>query len=835
MLSASLAQPAVAIPVRHNSVEDDKKAWQAASLLNISDETKELLSLQNSANKGEFLSEDSRARRRALRALVLRRALFGALSVRIACNKIVRELTYTYDLMRKEQRKNDDINAVFNLLNFIQFGTLYSLEGRLELEGRFKTSAILTGVSGGTGILLPTTDILYGKISKARKVKPPEAFASLVSGDAVNTMQLPDIIDRYMDSPEPGSRVSRRNKMHSEWKERYNTDVMTNDALLSLIDGKGKSARELNSRIVHLWSLHTFVQSFDYELVALLDLTAPQEDTGGKPFANSRPPLDSTGKQLRAAIPSLQTGGLACAKLLGIDQELAELVELRSSGNDGTRVEELETIVLHEILAASLQMRSAVDRIYEEMNYAYDVVLLQLLNSRSRKLQKVFEANFIQTGTTASTASLLYLKDHTKTANELFLISNSIGLALTTLALHLTKGGNRKVDTPPNSLAEFFQLSTDKRHKLSPLVIAFLDSPDPHSEKGLTHRQELLNIWARKKVATVDISKPKVKERLASMPDIESDNIKLVRNRITLLDSLRIQLQLMDEELLELLTATSTRANNDTSSGEKTASIEGDRTFRNTAQLLKVDKQTAAWSSLRKNVDSTNPNLTPLYLSLTRAALTGMLEVQATSNNVELDIVNEQTALDSLARKRDLAIELTNIANFYQIGILGVITDGPLGLSSRPKNQTYAQRLQIIEGLTAVGLASTAFLMRKGGIRGQAPQPNMLGTIFDLQSPADNKYTPIVLDYLDLKTTIGAESVTRKEQLIRYWQQSNVLTIGNVANPKKAQKVSAYGKNHHRWNENIKLIRNRVTMLYDLRSIVNIIDEDLALFLKTLG
>ena len=388
--------PATAIPISGQYSKDvDGLARQAANILGVETQLARLETLdrQNNSYSHEALQ---------LRTLLYQRVMGGSLDVRNACNSIERELVYTYALMKREQKKQQNVSDVFNLLNFTQFGTLYTLEARSRLHGQFNQSAILTGVAAGMGILLPTMNILYGKLAKTRKVAPPDSFNHIVTGCPVNQIRFPSSVEKFLDSKLPQSSETRRDMLYNVWNKRFGTRARANDALMSLVDGKRKSIGDLNNRIVHLWALHTFVQDFDFSILSLTRKVVPPAPPPHTDGHIDSPPL-TLGESERQAI-----------QLMGIEKEVYELAALQQNTILPPHGKALEMFVLGKCLVSSLEMRAASDRVYEELNYAYDVALAELEMRRGKALQKNFEANFIQINTFGAIACLLYLKDQTK-------------------------------------------------------------------------------------------------------------------------------------------------------------------------------------------------------------------------------------------------------------------------------------------------------------------------------------------------------------------------------------------------------------------------------------
>ena len=246
--------------------KDTLHALQAADILGIRQEVEQLLKVPATATGKSLL----------LKAKVFARILSGVSQVKVACNSVERELVYTYDVLQKEQQRLDDVDAIFNLLNFAQFATFYSMEGFARLNGDFYTSNHLTSVSAGLSSGIPTVGIVAKKFIKV-EAAPSEGYKHIVSGDAVNRMRFPKYVEKFLNSRAPGSSFTRREQMNSVWSERYGTNGLARDALFSLLDEKRKNSIYLNNRIVHLWSIHTFIQDFDYELLSLLKMVRRAE------------------------------------------------------------------------------------------------------------------------------------------------------------------------------------------------------------------------------------------------------------------------------------------------------------------------------------------------------------------------------------------------------------------------------------------------------------------------------------------------------------------------------------------------------------------------------
>ncbi len=783
IICVMLLQPALCagavIPNDPPLIRIDAEIFQTADLIGVRQEAEQILAAGSSMPN----SDVDRLQLRHDRALVLRKIFLAILQVEEAKNRLETEMSYAYDLSAKHQRKSDTVNQFFNVANFMQFGVLYTIEPFLRIHHRFTESATLTCIGAGLGMLLPVLNIAYNKFDRVSNMAPPAFLEPFLDGKPVDGSNLPPLITKYLATCAPGTTVSRREALNAIWKQRYRADLEKKETLAGIDDGKSKSPFVLKSRIILLWSMYTAVQGLDKDLLNLLNKLRNGHE------------VNSQSAGLKMA--KLGGGADEAARLLHLEPLLAEL----NSVNTGSeRKTELQITLMETILAGYLDMHTAGDACQEELNYQYDVVLAQMTARRGKFLQKTYEANFIQSGVLGACAGERYLSHHGKTGNELFIVSNSLGIAITTISLLATHGGWRKNERGPNSLADFFELRTSA---FSPLVQNFLNSESPQRNDGLTRRHRLLEIWKKQVAAGVDLKKSNNQAKLGSMPGSKWDTINLVVNRIALLTSLREQFSEFDGELRDLLV----RGWPDNSVAETSSanSIKLGKSAGAAAKLLRVEGLVD---------DALGANNESAKILITRKVLQGFLDTDADAGVISYEILKESQVVDRMSRQRDLAIQLTNILNFYQIGILGVTSDS-MGLSKNKNVVLAGNRLNIVSGYLISCLALTALVERHGGLRPEKASPNALSTAFGAKSEYVN-LSPLMVNYLNTVSPISVSQLTRREELIRYWSESKILTM-SVKKESNIEKLSAEGKKHHWWDENIKLIHNRIAMLYDLR------------------
>ena len=785
-----------------------KDALQAAEILGVKDE---VLRLHELHNQGVKSGEEELT----LRALVLRKLLLGFLEVRKACNKTEVELAYTYDVMQKEQKKNQRINEFLNLFNFAQLSVLYTLEPRSRIHKQFTQSGIMTAVSAGVGTSVSTLGALYNKFHRTGDLSPPKFMAPFLTGGPVNGIGLSPIVDRYLDLSEPNSTVSRRQEMYDMWKKRYGIDIAKNPTVCAINDGKHKNPGILPTRLLLLWSVHTYVQDFDADLLSLLNLVRSTD-----------PSLSKSKMDLKAL--GLSKGAEEAAQLLRVENQVAELIRTKNDSAVSFRRLELETELLEGVLSGMFEIRLAADKVDEELNYAFDVVLNSLLTRRGKALQLTYEANFIQNGVFGSTAGWCYLNRYSKAGNLMFVISSGIGNVLSGLALMEMHGGWRKIDTGPNSLAAF--LNMGEAYKFSPMVSEFLSGPAPDSPIGQARKDYLYDIWKKFKVSNMSLDNQKNRDKLAAMPSVKYDTIKIVTNRISLLQSLKAGLEEFDTQMFQLMKQTEATPANSTS---RIADSADEGLSKSAAELAHLLDVRAPLDRVRSGASSAEK--LQMQALITRRVVEAQLDVRRSVDELDKEIAIEQQVLDKLTRQRDMAIAIANNANFFQLNTLTYLTDGVLGLSDVKYHQLYADRLNEVSGFMVGGFALLSVFCQHGGLRTSKAPQNMLGSAFGLNNSAEaTKLSPLILTYFNSISPESTSGMTRRSELTSYWKHAHLLST-NMEKKSSIERLAANGRAHHFWSENIKTLTNRIYALYDLRAQIDTMDVGLADLLRAAG
>jgi len=202
-----------------------------------------------------------------LRWRIIRKILAAIVQVQTMENRIESDVAYTYDWLAREERKVNQVNQLFNVANFLQFGVLYTIEPYLRINKKFENSATLTCTGACLGILLPVSNIMYNKFHRPKdwKCRPYSPAPSITD----RLVQQPATVCRALHADaQQGSSVDREEELKALWKQRYHVDFNKPESL-GCQHGKPKGLSVLNRRIVLLWSLFTAVQDLDEDLLVL--------------------------------------------------------------------------------------------------------------------------------------------------------------------------------------------------------------------------------------------------------------------------------------------------------------------------------------------------------------------------------------------------------------------------------------------------------------------------------------------------------------------------------------------------------------------------------------
>ncbi len=174
--------PALSADATNGALTPD--AAQATDILGIRQDAEQIISLRSGASSGS-----DRHQLNNYRALVVRRVLEADLQTQAAESQLEFEIAYTYDAIVREQRKENNVNQLFNVANFTQSGTLGIIGPCADLRNEFTTESVCGLVGAGVGIILPVVGIVYAKYAKASHLTPPTFMSPYLNGKAVDGFQ----------------------------------------------------------------------------------------------------------------------------------------------------------------------------------------------------------------------------------------------------------------------------------------------------------------------------------------------------------------------------------------------------------------------------------------------------------------------------------------------------------------------------------------------------------------------------------------------------------------------------------------------------------------------
>jgi hypothetical protein len=405
-------------------------------------------------------------------------------------------------------------------------------------------------VSGSLTLGLSSLALALGRTGKSRNSFPPNALAGFFDLGAPPEYQLPDLINKFVNSTPPGGSKTRKEQTLELWKSQFNVDASRKDLsgnLASFPQKKhGESIGFLNNRLVLLYSLNALIEEFDQELLALLSYV---ESPVGSP--------GNEGEQVTFTIADeLSAGAIEAAKLLKIQPQVRQLIDLQHENRapDLERLR-LEVLVLERTLGAALEVRKAVDSVDKQKHYQLDVVLADMTGKRNRAILLNNTLNFTQIGVLKDIAGGMFFNDQPNTGTELIMTFNGVGIVLSSLALMQSRGGKRKLDSETNVLAHFLNLAPPDKYRFSPLLWEFLNSVPPNSTGSMTRREQLIAHWQEHHVVS-KTEKQKRLSQLAAMPDVRGkgyDTIGLINKRLRMLFDVRAAVEALDGEVLDLL------------------------------------------------------------------------------------------------------------------------------------------------------------------------------------------------------------------------------------------------------------------------------------------
>ncbi|MFN8658286.1 MAG: hypothetical protein U0105_18265 [Candidatus Obscuribacterales bacterium] len=199
-------------------------------------------------------------------------------------------------------------------------------------------------------------------------------------------------------------------------------------------------------------------------------------------------------------------------------------------------------------------------------------------------------------------------------------------------------------------------------------------------------------------------------------------------------------------------------------------------------------------------------------------------ELRKVIAQIDFNLSETYTELAAMEAKKMSLINDVNSVNFMQSGILGIIKDS-ISFPGRYNNPHVAQELGIVAfsnqlALTSVNLVVVPMLVsrRVGG------KPNMLAHIFNPNyKPADYEHN-YLWKFFNSPIPGNANGLTRREILIRHWQDFEGVQIKDQKNLDKLGHMYPEGQSVR---EQIRMVNQRIDLLQDMKSHIEEFDASL--------
>jgi hypothetical protein len=185
-------------------------------------------------------------------------------------------------------------------------------------------------------------------------------------------------------------------------------------------------------------------------------------------------------------------------------------------------------------------------------------------------------------------------------------------------------------------------------------------------------------------------------------------------------------------------------------------------------------------------------------------------EVRQSVALIDQELSKSNRALESLTNERDMAINTLNTVNFLQAGTLGTIRQASVlhGLSN-----SASQEIAISSFGTGTALAVTNLLLPSVFKRQIEQPPALLLSYFDANYlPPDSKQSYL---WQFLNSPKPGDGLKRRELLVRHWHDFAGLSLKD---PFSLSKFSSSLSSKESISEGISLLRDRITILHDLKT-----------------
>ena len=251
-------------------------ALEAANLLGITDHVRKAIALREAAGNRDFgvMSEEEMA----LKVALMDKIMGEVLEVRVAADRIDRELSWDWTAKGGlEAKRQKTLNYLFTA-NFMQGGILGVCAGGQFLHENPKAGAELLLLASSIGLGLSAMSVAAARSGTKPIDGETTMLADLFGIKYEGELHHPDVILKFLNSVPPGSasNLTRKDKLIKGWKQGHYLKSTDEKNLIKMaaVQPQGEQLKEniglLANRIRLLYDTQSSLEELDGELLDLL-------------------------------------------------------------------------------------------------------------------------------------------------------------------------------------------------------------------------------------------------------------------------------------------------------------------------------------------------------------------------------------------------------------------------------------------------------------------------------------------------------------------------------------------------------------------------------------
>lgn len=246
------------------------------------------------------------------------------------------------------------------------------------------------------------------------------------------------------------------------------------------------------------------------------------------------------------------------AEVLGITDMVDRLRREKSNYATSREIQNIRLLCLWRIFTASEEVRQVCAECGFDRAQTH-IALDELTAKKQMAIDLITTANFAQGGTLGIIKqSISYpraIKNRQRIqkrrAQEIAITSFSTSIGLASINQLIGPRWFRKIDSRPNMLSHFFDENFRPKDFQVSYLWKFYNKSVPGFPDNLTRREVLVKHW--RDFGGVDIQSQKLVQKVtANVTDVETENIRILNNRMTLLSDLQSHIEEFDSSLYEL-------------------------------------------------------------------------------------------------------------------------------------------------------------------------------------------------------------------------------------------------------------------------------------------